>query len=294
MALNDVLPDYVANAINLLDKNERKRLTDIRLRVGMPVYMYIDMIEYSVCASGISRFDGIIFTKEDAQKMWQRLCQGAPYSKIKNQQQGFITVDGNRVGFSGEFSQEGEEIKVCEIFSFCVRVKHQVLGCSLPITDFVFSDELKNTLIISPPGCGKTTLMRDLIRYASSRGYSTCVIDERNEISASENGIPTLDIGKRSDVILNLEKEKGIENAIRALKPDIIALDELGASDNNAVLRAFTQGVSIFATAHGNDVSSVLKRLKMPFDVCILLDKVPKICSVKKIYDSKAGIIWQE
>ena len=106
--------------------------------------------------------------------------------------------------------------------------------------------------------------------------------------------MPTLDIGKRSDVILNLEKEKGIENAIRALKPDIIALDEIGFSDISAVLRAFTQGVSVFATAHGNDVLDVLKRLKMPFEMCVLLDKVPKICSVKKIYDSKAGINWQE
>lgn len=294
MLLNEVLPDFVADALKRISKNERENLTDIRLRVGKPVYMYIDGIEYSVCSNGISRFDGIIFTKEDARKMWQNLCQGAPYSKIKNQQQGYITVDGNRIGFSGEFVQENGQIKVIEIFSFCVRVKHQVLGCSAKINKFVFDGGVKNTLLISPPGAGKTTLLRDLIRYSSNQGLNVSVIDERNELSASEKGVPKLDLGKRSDVILNIDKENGIENAVRSLKPDIIAVDEIGLNDNKALLRALTQGVRIFATAHGTDVADVLNRLKMSFDVCILLDKVPKICSLKKVYKKEAGIVWQD
>lgn len=294
MNLEDVLPKYVTNAIRALDKNERKRLTDIRLRVGKPVYMYIDNIEYSVCDSGISRFDGIIFSKDDAKQMWQRLCQGAPYSKLKNQQEGFITVDGNRIGFSGEFSQEKQEIKVLEIYSFCVRVCRQVQGCSLKICDFVFDDKVNNTLIISPPGSGKTTLLRDLIYQASARGYNVSLIDERNELSASQDGIPTLDIGKRCDIMLNVDKKCGIENCVRALKPDIVAVDEIANGDIKAILQALTQGTSIFATAHGNDVFDVLKRLNLVFDRYVLLGNMPKVCTVKKIYDKEAKIIWQE
>lgn len=285
--LKTILPEYVVNAINSLNSYEINNLTEIRLRVNKPVYLIISNIEYGVKEDGISKYDGIIFSTIDAKEMWRKLCQGAPYSFVQEQREGYITIEGNRVGFCGSYAVNEDNIRhIDNISSFCVRIKHQVKGCANKVFRYLFdNNDFENTLFIAPPGAGKTTMLRDMARLLSSEGYNVCVADERNEISASSNGIATLDIGKRTDVIADIKKSVAIDNMIRALTPDIILCDELGGEqDIKAIQSALKKGVKVVASVHGQSVFDV-KEYAQIFNRFVFLSKRAGVGTVEGIYN---------
>lgn len=287
--LKTILPEYVVNAINNLNSWEFNNLTEIRLRVNKPVYLIISNIEYGVQEKGISKFDGIVFTKDDAKVMWRKLCQGAPYSFVQQQREGYITVEGNRVGFCGTYAVNEDNIKHIEqISSFCIRIKHQVKGCANRVFRYLFeNNDFENTLFVAPPGAGKTTMLRDIARLLSCEGYNVCIADERNEISASSEGVATLDIGKRTDVIADIKKSVAIDNMIRALTPDVILCDELGSQqDINAIQKALKKGVKVVASVHGNSVEDI-NEYKRIFNRFVFLSKRAGVCTVDGIYNGE-------
>ena len=193
--LENILPKEISRAYNHI--NDKSKLTEIRLRVGKPAYFIMGGMEYSVNNEKLTSHDGYVFSQSDANEMWKKLCDGAPYSLTKCQRAGFITKGGNRIGFSGEYATVEDEIKhIKNVNSFCVRIAHQIKGCGSKIYKKLFENGMMmNTLIISPPGCGKTTLLRDIIRLASNDGYNVSVVDERGELSGY--GENMLDLGKR-------------------------------------------------------------------------------------------------
>ena len=121
------------------------------------------------------------------------------------------------------------------------------------------------TLIVSPPGKGKTTMLRDIIRNLSNGikemnflGKTCGVVDERGELAAMYQGVPQNDIGIRTDVIENVSKAKGIDILIRTMAPQIIACDEIGQKEDvMAILRAITSGVNGIFTMHGNSLEDI-------------------------------------
>ena len=139
---------------------------------------------------------------------------------------------------------------MAEVSGFNIRIAREWKGCADGILSQVEASE--GTLIVSPPGLGKTTLLRDIARLLSQRGARVCVIDERGEIAACIDGVPTLDVGPRTDVFSMCPKKTAIMIAVRALSPDVVVTDELGApGDHEAVLEASRCGVRVVASAHG-------------------------------------------
>jgi stage III sporulation protein AA len=218
-------------------------LSEVRLRANRPVEL-VSMGGRDVL---IGRLDARAF-----RETVQFLMGYSLYAREDELANGFFTLpDGSRAGVCGMVSSVDGRLKsVTDIGSIAIRVAREIVGCAQGILPQVETSE--GTLIVSPPGLGKTTLLRDIARLLSERGSRVCVIDERGEIAACKDGVPTLDVGPRTDVFSMCLKRAGLMTAIRALSPDVVVTDELGApGDGAAVLEAARCGVRVIASAHG-------------------------------------------
>ena len=162
----------------------------------------------------------------------------------------------------------GRVININYISSLNFRIARQQIGCS----NFIIEDKIDstnnsiyNTLIVSPPGCGKTTLLRHIVRNISNgineiglKGKTVGVVDERGEIAAMYKGIPQNDIGIRTDVVDNMPKPQAMRMLVRSMAPDVIVCDEIGSiEDINAIDYAMCSGVKGIFTAHGKNIDEI-------------------------------------
>ena len=166
--------------------------------------------------------------------------------------------------------KDGQVLNIAHIYSLNFRIAKQIINCSNSLMPFILNtseNTVYNTIILSPPGMGKTTLLRDCIRKLSDgikeynfRGINIGVVDERGEIAAMYKGIPQNDIGIRTDVVDNIPKAEGMRILVRSMSPNIIACDEIGSKgDIEAINYAMCSGVKGIFTAHGSDVEDICK-----------------------------------
>lgn len=191
------------------------------------------------------------------------------YAFDEEMKQGFLTVSGgHRIGLAGKIVMEGERVQCIRHISFLnIRFSHQVRGCADTLMPYLTQNgNVCHTLIIAPPRCGKTTVLRDVIRQLSDgsetrAGITVGVVDERSELAGSYLGIPQNDLGIRTDVLDGCRKSEGMLMLLRAMSPQVIAVDEIGSTqDGYALESVFHCGCKLLATAHGSSVEDVRRR----------------------------------
>lgn len=244
-------------------------IEEIRIRVDRPV-----ILKYPEGKEDI--LDHVV-TQNEILNILQSLCNNSIYSYQSQICDGYITLQGgHRVGITGNVAmKDGKITNVNYVSSLNFRIAREIIGASDEILKEVItrinsqnnlknsnSDtsnlEINNTLIVSKPGCGKTTVLRDLVRNISNKGFTVSLIDERGEIASMYKGIPQNDIGLRTDVMDNVTKSLGMKIAVRTMAPQVIVADEIGTEgDLEAINYGICSGVKGIFTAHGSDISEL-------------------------------------
>ncbi|MDI6705402.1 MAG: stage III sporulation protein AA [Bacillota bacterium] len=260
------VPISIRSLLSNLSIDELDGIEEFRLKVDAPLMVYGSGFNAFVTEDGRlskQKTRAYVVTEEDASKALQLMCNCSLYSIEDDLRSGFITIrGGHRIGVAGKVVTDGGRIKtIKDISSLNIRVSREVLGCAGSVIPYLIKDRtgVYNTLIISPPQCGKTTLLRDIIRQLSGgvpslgfEGIKVGVVDERSEIAGCYKGVPQNDVGIRTDVLDACPKAQGVMMLIRSMSPVVIATDELGRpEDLTAVGEAVNAGVSILTTVHG-------------------------------------------
>lgn len=277
------LKSFLTPLVN--DKTE-----EIRLRAARPLAIRQNSkIFFVTKSSRLSKnaVNTVMVTKDDIEAATGLLCNSSLYAYENEIKEGYITLpSGHRVGLSGNAVITHNHISfINNINSLNYRIAHEIKGCSdKVIRDIFYNNQVRNTLIISPPGSGKTTLLRDIARSISNLGKSVCILDERGEIAAAKSGVPGFDIGAFSDVLNGAAKPYGIPVLLRSMSPEVIITDELGgASDILAVCDAKNRGVNIIATIHGSSVRDISPQILDIFSCIIVLSSRLGVGTVEEI-----------
>lgn len=243
------------------------RLWEIRLRVNSPFILRYEEAEIYVDAQGRRTSlmkNAYVITARDVNDTLECVCNHSLYAYEDEIRQGFVTVcGGHRVGVAGKIILDGNRIKCIRHISFLnIRVAHEIKGCSRQVMPYIYGDgRVFNTLIVSAPCHGKTTLLRDIVRVVSDDGITVGVVDERSEIAACYKGVPQNDVGMRTDVLDCCPKAAGMMMLVRTMAPDLIAVDEIGGpQDVDAIFGVVNCGCRLLATAHGYSIDDVRNR----------------------------------
>lgn len=286
-------------------------LQEIHLRSNAPVTIVYKNEQRFLCKEGglTTKQQIAYIAKEcDIRQTIEYISDYSLYAYEEELRQGFLTVmGGHRVGVAGQVIMEQGRVKGVNHISFLnIRVAHEIKGCGREAFPYITANNrMLHTLIISPPGCGKTTLLRDLIRMLSDGcdgfcGINVSVVDERSEIAACYKGSPQNDIGIRTDVMDSCPKAEGMLMLLRSMNPNVIAVDEIGGrEDVEAISYIIRCGCGILATVHGESVDDIrvkpvfrkLIEQKM-FERYIVLSKRQGVGSIENIFDERGNSLY--
>ena len=299
----EFLPDRLSRSLGYLNK---KGLKEIRIRVKMPIIVdygsnfflgesgIVDQKEYALSCS-FEEMQDIIF----------KACECSVYAYNEELKLLYITLkEGQRVGVCGEVVCENGIIKTIKNFSsISIRIAHQVPNCSLKALSYLFDENgVFNTLIVAPPGAGKTTFLRDFCYQISSKNIvkNLLILDERGEIAPKNDGEIIFNVGHNTDVLTYSTKKFGLENGIRVFCPTCVAMDEIAKEDDAlALMYAIGSGVKIIATAHAENISKLfdkpfLKNLlsQNVFERIVVLSNKNGTGTLEGIYDKSRKNIF--
>ncbi len=289
-----------------------EQLQEIRLRIQSPLLILYQNKEFYVKEDGSlgdNRENAYIISKNEIKETMEYISNYSLYAYEEEMKQGFITIQGgHRIGLAGKVIMEKDMIKSMKYISFLnVRLSHQMKGCADGILPYMIEENnVKHTLIISPPRCGKTTLLRDIIRQISNgteyfKGVTVGVVDERSEIGACYMGVPQNELGVRTDILDCCPKAKGMLMLIRTMSPQVIAVDEIGSrEDIEAIEYVINCGCKLIATVHGSSIEDIrtkplLRELLQEhvFERYIILNNKKKVGMVTEIFDSQGTPLYK-
>ncbi len=250
------------------------RVQEIRLRVGAPLLIVYKNREYYVSRSGslhIGGRDVHVVTRDELRETMEYISSYSLYAFEEELRQGFITIQGgHRVGVAGRTVVEDNHVRAMKYISCInVRLSHQIPGCADGVMPYLYDGpggQVWHTLIVSPPRCGKTTLLRDIIRQLSTgsqghEGVTVGVVDERSELGACHQGVPQNDLGIRTDILDCCPKARGMMMLIRTMSPQVIAVDEIGSQEDlEAIEYVMNCGCRLAATVHGSSMDDIRQK----------------------------------
>lgn len=271
-SIRKIFPEQLRSILEQCEMNE-ECLEEIRIRIGQPiVFLYGNEEWYlSLKKRKLTKEESDAYhaTGGDMEQMLLFLSRYSLYAFEEEIRQGFITLEGgHRVGLAGQVVMEDGEVKNIQYINFMnIRVAKEKKNCAKKIIPYLLhQNSIYNTLIVSPPGMGKTTYLRDAVRLLSDgsplmEGLRICVIDERSEIAACHLGMPQNDVGVRTDVMDGCDKAKGMLMVLRSMSPQVIAVDELGGRmDFEAVEKVLYCGSRILGTVHARDMQELVQK----------------------------------
>ncbi len=280
-----------------------ERLYEIRLRVGRPLFLIFDEGECFLRRKGCEPY---MVTQEDLKETLEYVSGYSLYAYEDEIRQGYLSVrGGHRVGVTGKVILDGNRIRGMKYISCInVRLAHQKPGCADPVMPYIHTKNgPRHTLIISPPRCGKTTILRDVIRqvsngYGDVEGLTVGVVDERSELAGCCRGIPQNDLGMRTDVLDGCPKAEGMQMLLRSMSPAVVAVDELGREEDfRAVESVIHCGCKLLATAHGNSIEDILSQPffrkladQKVFERYIVLERSGRPGVIRGIYDREGRL----
>ena len=260
--MDEILLNFPLHIREKMRNIDFTNLEEIRIRNNRPIFLKIGQSEQQV---------NYIINTNDVLEILQKICDNSIYTYQNQICNGYITIKGgHRIGITGNIViKDGQVTNISHIYSLNFRIARQVIDCSNKILESVLdlkNNTVFNTIIISPPGRGKTTILRNLIRKISDgipeisfNGINVGVVDERGEIAAMYKGIPQNDIGRRTDILDNIPKDIGMKMLIRSMNPKVIVADEIGSTkDIEAIKYAICSGVKGVFTAHGNGLKDII------------------------------------
>jgi stage III sporulation protein AA len=269
------LSQELRSILKKLDQDVLKTVEEIRLRANKPLMIQNYHGDWFVDEFGnlTQVYRNLYMVKQvEILKTLELMSENSVYAFQEEIRNGFLTLKGgHRIGIAGRVVLDGNSIKnIKDISGLNIRLAREVPGCASRLIKYILKgrNDVYNTLIISPPQCGKTTMLRDIAKSISDgmdnlkfSGLKVGIVDERSEIAACYKGVPQNNVGVRTDVLDGCPKSLGMVMMIRSLSPQVIITDEIGSQgDKDAVVKVLNAGVKIITSAHGYNISELKSR----------------------------------
>lgn len=284
-------------------KENMEQIQEIRLRTGQPLRIITGNKEKILPSERKPHF----VTKEEMRETMEYISHYSLYAYEEELRQGFLTIEGgHRIGVAGKVIIENEKVKNIQyISSVNIRISHEIIGCADRLLPYITENrKVCHTLIISPPFCGKTTMLRDLIRQISDgneyvKGCTVGVVDERSEIGGCYLGIAQNHIGSRTDILDCCPKAEGMIMLIRSMSPQVIAVDEIGSrEDIHAIEYAMQCGCKLIASVHGMNMDEASRKpvlgdliRRRMFERYVVLGNGKHPGEIREIYDGRGNML---
>ena len=302
-----VLPPNLARMIGQVPPRYLAGLEEIRLRRDRPLMLGVGGCDYFIRQDGtpVAVPSGVYTVNAaDLERVLHNISGSSMYALEEELRNGYVTLPGgHRVGLTGKAVLEKGRVKTLKYLSgLNIRVCREIKGVAEGLFKHLIDRKVNNvyhTVIFSPPRCGKTTLLRDLVRQVSNgspglhfAGRTVGVVDERSEIAGCHRGVPQMDVGVRTDVLDGCPKAQGMMMLLRAMSPDVIVTDEIGRmEDIHALEEVFNAGVRVIVTIHGSSLRELANRPALKYllqlnviERFVLLGRSRGVGTVEKIF----------